>query len=101
MTRRIWAFLLAAMLVFGSAGIAEAKKKKKEDRREYTLSEPMAKKLTVALDALKEERYAEAEAALKLLEAKSADFNPYERALVYQMLGYVAAGRERYKTALV
>ena len=76
MTRRIWAILLVSLLALGAAGSAEAKKKKNEDRREYTLSESMAKKLTVALEALKEERYAEAETALKLLEAKAAKLNP-------------------------
>lgn len=98
MGRRIQVILLALLLALGATGTAEAKRK--EERKQYTLTEAMAKKLTVALEALQEERYAEVETTLAALEAKADRLNPYERALIYQMYGYLAAGRDQYKTAL-
>jgi tetratricopeptide (TPR) repeat protein len=95
------ALLLALLLSVVAAGSAEAKKKDKDkDRKQYTVSESMHKKLTAALEALQAEQYPEAEAVLKGLEGRADRLNPYERALVFQMLGYLESGRERYEPAL-
>jgi len=92
------------MLALGAAGAAEAKRKKKDDvdeGKQFTVSESMGKKLTTALEALQAEQYREAEKVLKALEARAERLNPYERALVYQMLGYLESGRDEYEKALV
>jgi tetratricopeptide (TPR) repeat protein len=99
---RGWALLLVLLLTLGAAGAAGAKKKKEdEEKKQFTVSEAMHKKLTTALEALQEEKYPEAERVLKDLEGRAERLNAYERALVYQMLGYLESGRERYKQALV
>ncbi len=101
---RGWALLLVLLLTLGAAGAAEAKKKKKdeeEDKKQYTVTEAMHKKLTIALEALQAEQYPVAEDVLKKLEDRADRLSTYERALVYQMLGYLESGRERYKEALV
>jgi len=100
---RGWALLLVLLLTLGAAGAAEAKKKKKKDEdegKQFTVSEAMGKKLTTALEALQEEQYSEAEDVLKQLEGRADRLNPYERALIYQMLGYLESGRDQYKKAL-
>lgn len=92
--------LLAIAFVAGTAAPAEARKKKKE-RAQHTVSEAVAKKLTPALEALTSGDYEEADRLLKALEDRADRIRPYERALVYQMLGYLEAGQERYPEALV
>jgi tetratricopeptide (TPR) repeat protein len=102
--RRGWALLLVLMLTLGAAGVAGAKRKKKDDvdeGKQFTVSESMGKKLTTALEALQAEQYPEAEKVLKALEGRAERLNPYERALIYQMLGYLESGRESYEKALV
>ena len=101
--RRGWSLLLVLLLTLGAAGTAGAKKKKKdeEDKKQYTVSEAMHKKLSTALEALQAEDYPEAGSILKRLEDRAERLNAYERALVYQMLGYLESGQERYKQALV
>jgi tetratricopeptide (TPR) repeat protein len=101
---RGWALLLVLLLTLGAAGTAAAKKKKKdekEDKKQYTVTEAMHKKLTVALEALQAEKYPEAEDVLGKLEDRAERLSAYERALVFQMLGYLESGQERYKEALV
>jgi tetratricopeptide (TPR) repeat protein len=100
---RGWALLLVLLLTLGAAGAAEAKKKKKDEdeKKQFTVSETMHKKLTTALEALQAEQYSEAEDVLKKLEDRADRLNSYERALVYQMLGYLESGQEQYKKALV
>lgn len=94
--------LVALLVALVAAGGAQARKKDDEkDRKQYTVSESMHKKLTAALEALQEEQYAKAETVLKGLEGRTDRLNPYERALIYQMLGYLESGREKYKSALV
>ena len=58
--RRGWALLLVLMLTVGAAGVAGAKRKKKDDvdeGKQFTVSESMGKKLTTALEALQAEQY--------------------------------------------
>ena len=88
---RGWALLLVLLLTLGAAGVAEARKKKKdeEEKKQFTVSEAMHKKLTTALEALQAEQYPAAEDVLKKLEDRADRLNAYERALVYQMLGYL------------
>ena len=103
---RLLAFALALMLALGAASVAEARKKKKdedEERSQYTLSESMFKKLSFALEHLQADppNFPEAAKILKALEERAKRLNPYERALIYQMLAHVESAQERYEAALV
>jgi len=96
--------LLVIVFAVGSAAPAEAKRKKKdeeENEARYTVSQAVAKKLTPALEALTSENYLEAERLLTAIEQRADRISPYERALVYQMLGYLYSGQERFPEALV
>jgi tetratricopeptide (TPR) repeat protein len=63
----------------------------------HTVDQRTAKRLTAVQEFLQAEQYEEAE---KILDGFSMSrLNPYERAIVYQMYGYIAAGREDYESA--
>ena len=98
-------FLLTLVFALGVAGSAEAARRKKKDDKDagksFTVSEQMYKKLTKVHEALEADQYPEAAVLLKELEKRAQRLNPYERALVYQMLGLSQAGQERYEAALV
>ena len=102
---RIGIFLLTLVLTLGVVGSAEAARKKKKDDKDagknFTVSEQMHKKLTAAHEALEADNYKEAATVLRDLEKRASRLNPYERALIYQMLGMSQAGQEKYKEALV
>ena len=98
--RGFFSLLLAIAISVTAAAPAEAKKKK-EDRAKHTVSQALAKKLNPALEALTNGEYEEANLQLKALEARAERFKPYERALVFQMLGYLESGQERFPEALV
>ena len=89
-----------ALLVVLHGAAADAKKKKKEKKKQYTVDEAMHKKLTGAMEHLQEERYDEARGTLKSLEGRAHRLNPYERALVFQILGFVESSQEHYEKAL-
>jgi len=97
-------FLLTLVFALGVVGGAEAaRRKKKADKdagKSFTVSEQMHKKLTAAYEFLGDEQYAQAAVILEALEKKAQRLNPFERALVYQMLGQSQAGQERYEAAL-
>jgi tetratricopeptide (TPR) repeat protein len=97
--------VLALVLALGAVGSAEAaRKKKKNDKdagKNFTVSEQMHKKLTAAHEALEADDYKAAATVLRDLEKRAQRLNPYERALIYQMLGMSQAGQEKYKEALV
>jgi len=101
---RMGFLLLTLALAIGVAGSAEAARKKKADEKDagksFTVSEQMHKKLTAAHEALEADQYEQAANALRELENRAERLNPYERALVYQMLGMSQAGQEKYKEAL-
>jgi tetratricopeptide (TPR) repeat protein len=64
----------------------------------YTIDDQRtAKRLNAVSEFLQAEQYEEAEKILKGFTM--ARLNPYERAVVYQMYAYLAAGREDYETA--
>ena len=98
-------FLLTLVFALGVAGSAEAARRKKKDDKDagksFTVSEQMYKKLTKVHEALEADQYPEAAVLLKELEKRAQRLNPYERALIYQMLGLSQAGQERYEAALV
>jgi tetratricopeptide (TPR) repeat protein len=95
------------MLVFaiGVVGSAEAARKKKKDNKDkgknFTVTEQMHKRLSASHEALEAEQFKEAAIILKELEKRSKRLSPYERALVYQMLGMTEASQEKYAEALV
>jgi tetratricopeptide (TPR) repeat protein len=101
--KSVIAFLMTLVLVLGAAGAASAKKKKEEERAQFTLTKLMSDKLTKVMEALQAEPEPlldEAEEILKVLEKKAKRQNPYENALVYQMLAHVASQRNNYPKAL-
>jgi tetratricopeptide (TPR) repeat protein len=63
-----------------------------------TVDQRTGKRLNAVQEFLMEEQYDEAE---KVLQGFSLTrLNPYERALVFQMYGYIYAGREDYATSV-
>jgi tetratricopeptide (TPR) repeat protein len=73
---------------------------KKEKRRQFTVSAAMGKKLIAASDSLKAEEYEQAREILDALEARAKRLNPYERALTFQMLGFLESSQDQYEAAL-
>jgi tetratricopeptide (TPR) repeat protein len=67
-------------------------------RASYTVGPAAYEKLEKAMGQLAEERYAEARKVLDELSRKK--LNPHERALMYQTLGFVEAGLDRYPAAI-
>lgn len=63
----------------------------------HTVDQRTAKRLNAASDFIQAEQYDEAEKILKGMTLTR--LNPYERAVVYQMWGYLSAGREDYASA--
>jgi tetratricopeptide (TPR) repeat protein len=61
----------------------------------------MHKKLSASHEAVEAEQFKEAAVILKELEKRAKRLNPYERSLVYQMLGMTEASQEKYEQALV
>jgi tetratricopeptide (TPR) repeat protein len=103
---RVLLLLLVLVFALGVVGSAEAarKKKKKDDKdkgKSFTVTTQMHKRLSASHEALEAEQYKEAAAILKELEKRSKRLTPYERALVFQMLGMTEASQEKYKEALV
>jgi len=104
--QRACIILLTLVFTLGVVGSAEAarKKKKKDDKdagKNFTVTEQMGKKLMAAHEFLEADDYKQAADVLRELEKRAERLNPYERALVYQMLGMSQAGQEKYKEALV
>jgi tetratricopeptide (TPR) repeat protein len=97
--------LLVMVFAFGVVGSAEAAKKKKKDDKDkgksFTVTEQMGKRLTAAHEALEAEQYEAAAEILVELEKRSKRLTPYERAIVFQMLGMTEASQEKYEQALV
>jgi tetratricopeptide (TPR) repeat protein len=100
--RQVWALLLAAALALAAGSPAAAKEKdKKKNRAKHTVTQKVAKKLSPALEFIQNEQYQEAGELLLELEEKADRLKPYERALVYQMLGFLESGEDRFTRALV
>jgi len=103
---RVFLLLLVLVFALGVVGSAEAaRKKKKKDEKDkgknFTVTTQMHKRLSASHEALEAEQYKEAAAILKELEKRAKRLTPYERALVFQMLGMTEASQEKYKEALV
>ena len=100
---RLARLLLVSSLVLTlvlAGTVATAKEKKdRESRKQYTLGQSMAKKLNTVIESLNAEQYDQARELLEPLSQKTS-LNPYERALVYQMLGFAASAGDAYKKAL-
>ena len=102
---RVCLFLLTLVFALGVVGSAEAARKKKKDDKDkgknFTVTEQMHKRLSASHEALEAEQYKEAAVILKDLEKRQKRLNPYERALINQMLGMTEASQEKYEEALV
>ena len=89
---------LVLSLGLGGSTVATAKRDK-EARKQHTVGPSIAKKLNAIVESLNAEDYDQARELLEPLSRKTNN-NPYERALVYQMLGFTAAAGDEYKKAL-
>ena len=69
-----------------------------EKEAQYSLSEPVHQSLTSAREMMGKEDYRQAESTLN--SSLQQDINPYERALIQQMLGYVYHALGRYEPAI-
>jgi tetratricopeptide (TPR) repeat protein len=99
--RSFASLLLAIVFALGPAAPADARRKKKDEAEvDYTVSQAVAKKLTPALEALTNGDDEVAYELLKRIEKRADRISPYERALVYQMLGYLYNAREQYSESL-
>ena len=104
--RRGWlrsfaSLLLAIVFAIGPAAPSDARKRKKDEEKvDYTVSQAVAKKLTPALEALTSGDDEEAFRLLTRVEKRADRISPYERALVYQMLGFLYSDREQFPEAL-
>jgi len=88
------------LLAFGSSSPASAESEEEDaPRKQYTLGASMGKKLNAVIESLNAEDYTKARELLEPLSRRNKN-NPYERALVYQMLGSVAAGGDDYPEAM-
>ena len=93
---------LVALLVVAFAGVADAKKKEEKKKKQMTMTPAVAKKLTVAQEAIAEEQIALAIEALTPLEKKAdkGRLSDHERAQVYRFLSIIAVSQERYEDSL-
>ena len=88
------------VLTLGLSGAAaNAAGRDEKPRRQYTVGASMAKKLNAVVESLTAEDYDQARELLEPLSKRTRN-NPYERALVYQMLGFVASSGDHYAEAL-
>ena len=98
--RVLVAIALACSLSFAVAGsVSGAERKKKSSRKNFVPSLQVGKKL------LKVQAFAEAEdfqAAVEILEplSKKTRLKKFDRATVYQMMGYMLGAQEKYTEAL-
>ena len=93
---------LVALLLVAFAGVADAKKKEEKKKKQMTMTPAVAKKLTVAQEAIAEEQIALAIEALTPLEKKAdkGRLSDHERAQVYRFLSIIAVSQERYEDSL-
>ena len=92
--RSFASLLLAIVFAIGPAAPADARRRKKDEAKvEYTVSQAVAKKLTPALEALASGDNEEAHRLLTAVEKRGDRNSPYERALVYQMFGFLYGDR--------
>ncbi len=92
---------LVLALGLGAVTVATAKsaKEERETRKQYTLGASIGKKLQAVVESLNTEQYDQARELLEPLSQRK-NKNPYERAVVYQMLGLVASASDKYEKAL-
>jgi len=96
--RRVLALCLVLTLGLSGAAANSAGRDEKR-RKQYTVGESMAKKLNAVVESMGAEDYDQARELLEPLSRRTRN-NPYERALVYQMLGFVASSSDAYDEAL-
>jgi tetratricopeptide (TPR) repeat protein len=78
---------------------AAQKKKEREERKNFAAGEWAYKKLNAALEALEEERYAD---ALNILNemSKRKSLSKFEKASMYQTFAFVYSSQDKYKEAI-
>ena len=93
--------LVSCLVLTLGLGGATAKSAGRDERprKQYTVGESMAKKLNAVVESLSAEQYDQARELLEPLSQRTRN-NPYERSLVYQMLGFVASASDEYGEAL-
>jgi tetratricopeptide (TPR) repeat protein len=93
------ALVVAGMLLASTEGAAQDRAKKPETKRVQTVGEWAFKRLSAAHEALAEEKYGEALAALDEMKGASR-LNDYEKALLWQTYGYIYASQGKYPQAI-
>jgi len=93
---RLLAGLAGAALL--CSGVAAAQEDEERDRRNFTVTPFANERLLEAQEALSNEQYAEALAAMQRME-KRKSLTDHERALMYQTFGYIHAAQEDFVKA--
>ncbi|MCS5635304.1 MAG: tetratricopeptide repeat protein [Myxococcota bacterium] len=100
---RMIRILIAALLAFSFSlagpDMADAEKKKTRSRKNFIPSQQVGKKLLKIQDLAETEDYA---GALEILEplSRKTRLKKFDKATVYQMMGYMLGAEERYAEAL-
>ncbi len=92
------ALILFAALGLVLAGIPYAQAEEEEEKPQATMTERAYKRLLQAQELMGENMFAEAMSKLRAME--KMDLNDYERALVYQSIGFVYAQQGQYPPAI-
>jgi len=100
LTRIVVAILLAASLSLGVAsGVSGAERKKRSSRKNFVPSQQVGKKLMKIQELAEAEDYAGALEILRPLSKKTR-LKKFDKATVYQMMGYMLGAQENYEEAL-
>jgi len=99
---RILSGSLVLLLVFAGSASAKKADKKKKSHKQYTVTEPVYKKITKAQEAMGEEQWELAIEALASLKKKAdkGRMGDHERALTYQLLSAIAAAQTKYALSI-
>ncbi|RLB58419.1 MAG: hypothetical protein DRI34_04910 [Deltaproteobacteria bacterium] len=97
--RRTSGWLLLGALLLAAPAAAAREKEKEKQQVDYVVSKWAYKRLTKATGLIDKKKYKEAIDVLQSMKRRSR-LNPYEKALMYQTLGYVYAGLEKIPPAI-
>ena len=91
---------LTAAFLLSAAAAPGAEKDEKKRRRNYIVGEYTYKKLAKIAEHMEVEEYVEVRKILDQMSRRSS-LNPHEKALMWQMYGYLEAGLEDFDAAVV
>jgi tetratricopeptide (TPR) repeat protein len=99
---KVVAAIAALCLLLGTlpgVGLAKTGDEEKKERKNYTVTPPVYKRLNAAQELMAEDDYAGATQQLDAL-SKKKKLNPHERALMWQIYAYVQSNQEDYAGAI-